>query len=313
MFWKRGRKQTREQANGQPRDVARPLAYPPQRAAVTGSHYPILQQSDYQIVASFLSDRGNVREMNEDACLYIQPQDEATLAQKGELFVVADGMGGHLAGEVASQMAVKLISRQYYESRLRALAALNAALEEANRALFTVSHGDVRFSGMGTTCTALVILNGAAFCAHVGDSRIYLIRAGVPYVMTEDHSQVMEMVKRGVLSLEQARHHPDKNVILRALGTQAQVEISSWEKPFPIRLGDRYVICSDGLYDHVGDDEINQAATGDEPRAACEQLLALAKGRGGFDNITVGIVCIESPPATPQKRPRQTRETEVAG
>jgi protein phosphatase len=270
-----------------------------------------LQQCDYQIIISFLSDRGCVRELNEDACLYIQPQDEATLKEKGALFVVADGMGGHLAGEVASQMAVKLISRYYYESPPGGSLALQAALEEANRALFSMSQGDARFNGMGTTCTALVILNGAAFCAHVGDSRIYLVRSGVPYVMTEDHSQVMEMVRRGVLSREQARHHPDKNVILRALGTQPEVAISSWNKPFPIQLGDRYVICSDGLYDHVTDAEINQAAMSDETHVACEQLLALAKDRGGLDNITVGIVRIESPSVRSRRRPRQTRESEV--
>jgi serine/threonine protein phosphatase PrpC len=124
----------------------------------------------------------------------------------------------------------------------------------------------------------------------VGDSRLYLVRGGQIYLMTEDHSAVMEMVKQGLLTLEQARHHPEKNVILRALGSHAEVEITIWEELFPVHEGDRFLLCSDGLYDLVEDNEILQAVVAGSAQSACEALIALAKERGGYDNITVGIV-----------------------
>src|SRR5262249_10910821 len=178
---------------------------------------------------------------------------------KGRLVVVADGMGGHSAGEVASRMAVDVISRVYYDWPGDPVSALKTSFIEANREIHQSSKEIQARSGMGTTCTALVLRNGSAITAHVGDSRLYLIRDGQIYLMTEDHSAVMEMVKRGLLTREEARHHPDKNVILRALGSHAEVEISIWEEPFPIREGDRFLLCSDGLYDLVEDKEIMDA------------------------------------------------------
>jgi protein phosphatase len=143
---------------------------------------------------------------------------------------------------------------------------------------------------MGTTCTALVLQNGTAISAHVGDSRLYLVRDGSIYLMTEDHSAVMEMVKAGLITLEQARYHPEKNVILRAIGSHSKVEVTTWDEPFPVRAGDRFLLCSDGLYDLVSDEEIKRIVMLSAPQTACENLIALAKERGGHDNITVGIV-----------------------
>jgi protein phosphatase len=164
---------------------------------------------------------------------------------------------------------------------------------------------------MGTTCTALVLQNGTAISAHVGDSRLYLVREGGIYLMTEDHSAVMEMVKAGLITIEQARHHPEKNVILRAMGSHPDVEVTTWQEPFPVRAGDSFLLCSDGLYDLVENDEIKRAVEAAEPRAACESLIALAKERGGHDNISVGIVSLLASGVSQTKPVPETREVEA--
>jgi PPM family protein phosphatase len=264
----------------------------------------------YEVVASLLSDVGCVRELNEDRGQYVRPADAETLENKGMLFVIADGMGGHSAGEVASQMAVDVISRAYYKDGRNSKASLEKAFVEANRQIHAASVAQQSLSGMGTTCTALVLQNGSALAAHVGDTRLYLVRGGAIYLMTEDHSEVMEMVKRGLLTLEEARHHSDKNVILRALGSHPEVQVTLWEEPFPVREGDYFLLCSDGLYDLVEDEEIKEAVTSAEPHTACEKLIALAKAGGGYDNITVSVISIR-PPSGPETRARETRDVGI--
>ena len=265
----------------------------------------------YEVQASLLTDVGCHREVNEDCGRFIQPGDSELLERKGLLLIVADGMGGHSAGEVASNLAVNWISRAYYDDPREPQAALNGAFQEANRSIFETAQGDENLRGMGTTCTALVLQNGSAIAAHVGDSRLYLVRNQAIYLMTEDHSAVMEMVKRGLISLEAARHHPDKNIILRALGSQPEVEVSTWEQPFPVREGDAFLLCSDGLYDLVEDDEIRQTVLSSSPHSACEKLIAMAKDRGGHDNITVGIVSLRPVGNESNRELRETREVEV--
>jgi protein phosphatase len=244
----------------------------------------------YEIVASVRTDKGCVREGNEDSGRLVRPSDAAQLARRGVLLVVADGMGGHSAGEVASQIAVDVIGRLYYQSQGDAHEALRGAVAEANRRIYAAAAADEAKRGMGTTCTALAVRGGQAHIAHVGDSRCYMLRAGEIYQLTEDHSAVMEMVRHGLITKEEARHHEDKNVILRALGTTPEVEVAMTE-PFAVREGDRLLLCSDGLHDLVTDEEIGQAlAAAEDLHAACEQLIELAKERGGHDNITVGIL-----------------------
>ncbi|MCA1849727.1 MAG: Stp1/IreP family PP2C-type Ser/Thr phosphatase [Acidobacteria bacterium] len=245
------------------------------------------------VVVSVQSDKGCVREGNEDSAVHVKPDDPAVLQSKGSLIIVADGMGGHASGEVASQMAVEVVNSIYYQAGNDASQALAVAIREANRRIYAASQKDEKLRGMGTTCTALVLQNGSAYAAHVGDSRLYMVRDGKIYLMTEDHSMVMEMVKRGMITMEEARHRADKNVILRALGTAPEVEVSTWEEPLPVKEGDQYLLCSDGLYDLIEDEEIKQAlVSAPDPQAACESLIALAKERGGHDNITVAVASI---------------------
>ena len=267
----------------------------------------------FEIDASVQTDKGCVREINEDSGRMVRPADPALLASKGTLVVVADGMGGHSAGEVASQMAADIVSRVYYETRGEPAAALKRAVEEANRRIHEEAAADESKHGMGTTCTALALCGGRAYAAHVGDSRLYMLRAGQLYQLSEDHSAVNEMVKLGIITKEQARTHEDKNVILRALGTTPEVEADA-VGPVGLHAGDFYLVCSDGLHDLVLDEEIGQlVARAGDLHAACEQLIALAKERGGHDNITVGLLGVypQGAAADGARNMRTTREVEA--
>jgi len=259
------------------------------------------------VIASVQTDVGCHREINEDCSTYVEPDGEL-LKARGRLVIVADGMGGHSAGEVASRMAVDVISRVYYDSTGDPASALKTSFLEANREIHQSATRDQARKGMGTTCTALVLRNGTALTAHVGDSRMYLIRNGQIYLMTEDHSAVMELVRRGLLTLEEARHHPDKNVILRALGSHREVNVSIWDEPFPVKGGDRFLLCSDGLYDLVDDTEIKEAVLAGDPHSACTRLITLAKDRGGYDNITVAVVGVGIDGRPVDDEIRETRE-----
>jgi len=281
----------------------------PEPVANSGSPHdeePPAPALEYSVQTSLLTDVGCHRQTNEDNGRYVDPQDAGLLAARGRLTIVADGMGGHSAGEVASGIAVDVISRVYYEGDDDASSALKRSFVEANKAIHEAARKDQSLNGMGTTGTALVLRNGSAIAAHVGDSRLYLIRNGQIYLMTEDHSAVMEMVKQGLLSLDEARHHPDKNVILRALGSHPEVEVTIWQEPFPLKTGDRFLLCSDGLYDLVEDEEILQTASSGDVYGACEKLIQLAKEHGGYDNITVAIVSVI--PASEQQ-PGAAKET----
>lgn len=251
------------------------------------------------VIASVQTDPGCVREANEDSGRHINPNDAEVRSSKGTLTIVADGMGGHASGEVASQMAVELISEYYYaDNSLTPADALRNAIELANREIHTTSLSAEEYYGMGTTVIALVLQENTAFSAHVGDSRLYRFRGRGLEMLTIDHSQVMEMVRHGIITMEQARNHDDKNVILRAVGTQEEVEVEVSEA-FAFETGDTFLLCSDGLNDMLDDEEIAQILANEtDIHSACEQLIAAAKESGGHDNITTGIVRIAAPDNT---------------
>lgn len=267
----------------------------------------------YELAASVLTDVGCQREVNEDCGRYVHP-GETRLAEKGVLLLVADGVGGNAAGEVASRTAADVISRVYYDHEGDMQSSLVAAFREANREIQQAAQEQPALAGMGTTCSALAVKDGAAISANVGDSRLYLVRDNEIYLMTEDDSVVGNMVKHGLITREQARVHPDKNVIINALGGAAEISVATWDAPLPIRLGDRFVVCSDGLSDLVEDKEIKNFVANPAPLdAACHHLVALAKERGGHDNITVGILGVlpaEKEAARPPVDTRVTRELE---
>ena len=266
------------------------------------------------VTATMQTDAGCVREANEDSGRHVSPNDRETQFRKGVLTIVADGMGGHASGEVASQMAVDLISELYYADKTHSAPnALRNAIERTNKRIYETSLTDEKLFGMGTTVIALVLLNDTAFSAHVGDSRLYRLRGQKMEMMTLDHSQVMEMVKYGIISMEEARNHDDKNVILRAVGTQPAVEVELSE-PFTIEANDQFLLCSDGLCDMIEDETIRQIwASAKDVHDAGEQLINQAKENGGHDNITVGIIRVSAEgDAEASRNVRITREIEIA-
>ena len=245
----------------------------------------------YPVSAGFLSDRGPVRPNNEDSAAVTIPADKAVLQRKGILVMVADGMGGREGGETASGLAARHVPSAYYLHNGTADESLLAAFRQANRAILDEAERNKRLAGMGTTCSAVAVVNGLAFAAHVGDSRIYLVRGGGAYRMTEDHSAPMQLVNRGIITLAEAAHHEDRNVILRAMGTRPDLEVARWREPFPLQPGDRLVLCSDGLHETVSDGEIAQLAAGSpDPQTACASLIELATRRECGDNVTAAVI-----------------------
>jgi serine/threonine protein phosphatase PrpC len=241
-----------------------------------------------------LSDRGKVRLNNEDACGHIVPGTPEELAEKGAVFVVADGMGGHRGGEIASRIAVRTILAFYSadgeQDRSQALAF---AFREANKTIIEESVADSALFGMGTTCTALALHNGRAYFAHVGDSRGYMLRGGVVRQITNDHSIVGEMVRSGIISDEDARHHPKRNVITRSLGAQEDTAADVPTAPLAIQKGDMFLLCSDGLTTYLSDQDITRILSENRPEEACRKMVKMANEAGGRDNITVQVVAVQ--------------------
>lgn len=266
---------------------------------------------EMRIVVGMATDTGCVREINEDAVDVIRPDSATALKQVGVVAVVCDGMGGHEGGEVASRLAIEAFTRHIAGAPQQPDTMLVGAITAANAAVINAAKREPRLTGMGTTCTALVLREGLAYCAHVGDSRCYMVRDGNIFLMTEDHSAVMELVRQGAITLAEARHHPDKNVISRALGSQPNVQVSTWPRPLQVRPGDRFLVCSDGLHDLVSDADICAAVVSYAPQEACSRLVALARERGGYDNISVAILAMGELDIERPKTPKETRTIEV--
>lgn len=255
-----------------------------------------------------LSDAGCVRSLNEDAVGCMIPREDDPYARAGALAVVADGMGGHAAGEVASQIALRTVLREYYRNPGPPTDALKNAFVIANRAIGEHAAADPSCNGMGTTCSALAIVNDLAYIAHVGDSRIYLLRQGEFRQLTEDDSLVREMYREGLLTAEEASRHPDKNVLLRALGTPGQEPVVSPDG-FPLAHDDVLVLCTDGISDQIDDATIASVIMTLEPVDACQKLIELARMAGGVDNASVAICRVQQQPAAGGAPVRSTRET----
>lgn len=248
-----------------------------------------------ELEVASLSDTGRIRPNNEDAFGHFEPGDDEERRLKGWLFLVADGMGGHRGGEIASQLAVDAIRSSYYsDDAADRAAALKAAVEHANRVILNESATDETLLGMGTTCTAMAVHNQRAYFVHVGDSRAYVLREGELVQITQDHSLVGEMVRSGILSDEDARNHPKRNVITRSLGIHETIALDTPLSPFELKEDDIFVLCSDGLTSLVSDETIRGVLRGNAPDAACRLLVDAANNRGGKDNITVVIVKVES-------------------
>jgi serine/threonine protein phosphatase PrpC len=239
-----------------------------------------------------LTDVGRKREHNEDNMAYVIPKDQTAMMQKGALFIVADGMGGHAAGEVASEIAVDTVSNAYYQDDNDDVrAALLHAIRRANGAIHQRAAENMSRSGMGTTCVAAVLRGNVAYIANVGDSRAYIIRKSQIRQISQDHSWVAEQVRAGLLTEEQARIHAQRNVITRSLGTQPEVEIDIFSEV--LEEGDILVLCSDGLSGLVNDDDLMRTVEQFVPQESVYHLVEHANENGGPDNITAIVARVQ--------------------
>jgi serine/threonine protein phosphatase PrpC len=239
-----------------------------------------------------LTDVGCERPENEDYYCYAEPESEPDFQRKGRLAIVADGMGGHAGGQVASGIAVETVRDTYLnypgdDPR----EALSAAFDAAQSAILEHAREHPDLEGMGSTCTAAVVRDGQLYFGQVGDSRLYLLRGFSIQQITNDHSVVAQMVRDGLITPEQAATHPDRNVLTAALGMESALS-GDFPEAVPLQPNDTLLICSDGLHGLVGNEEMLAVTTGSPPREACQELVRIAKDRGGFDNITVQILRI---------------------
>ncbi len=237
------------------------------------------------------TSKGKIREINQDS-YYISDDENCPL------FIIADGMGGHKAGEIASRMAVEIISSSFLDqikcssSEMDDDSIINAirnSIYKANDEIYRKSSEVEEYSGMGTTVTMAYENNGKFFIGHVGDSRAYLLRDNQLWQMTKDHSLVEELIKNGSITREEARFHPQKNIITRALGIDKEVEIDLIVKE---KLKDDILIlCTDGLTNMLNDDEIKELLiSSDNMQKACDFMVQLSNEKGGLDNISVVAV-----------------------
>jgi len=261
------------------------------------------------INAIVMSDVGNIRQNNEDTGLFVRLADEGIRRTKGYLLLVADGMGGHLAGEVASQMAAEIVNREYVAHRDTIEKSLMRAFQVANRQIFDEAQQHDAFRGMGTTCTAIVVHEQQLYFAHVGDSRAYLFKAGQLVQLTEDHTYIQELLRSGELTPAAAANHPNRNVLTQAMGTKASVRIDVGRCLLPFDMGDRLLLCSDGLYEYCTEADLIQFLSLENLPDAAEKLIDMAKTRGGHDNITV--VLAERLAADQKEASKETREIDL--
>lgn len=234
------------------------------------------------------SDRGLVREENEDSLLLVVPEDPAVAGGKGILAVVADGVGGSVGGKIASSTAVERVRETYFSSERGFIPALVESMRAADREIVEKASREPSCRGMATTCTAFVVHGYDGYLCHVGDSRAYLFRDGVLRRITEDHTLVGRLLADGLITAEAAARHPQKNVIVQALG--------SGQEPAPdtfhvnLENDDVILLCSDGLHGFVSDEYIASRLSCLPVREAGDSLMERAKEMGGADNITVIIL-----------------------
>lgn len=241
------------------------------------------------MIVGVCSDSGKIREVNQDSFFKCKIEDLS-------VFVVADGMGGHKAGEVASYTVVETVEEMINSSKealishsLEIPKFINEVLNESNKRVYEKSNSSIEYEGMGTTVTMAVFYNDEIFLGHIGDSRAYLIRNQEILQITQDHSLVAELVRNGSISEKEAINHPQRNIITRALGTNENVKIDILSKS--VNEGDVVLLCTDGLSNMVSDDMIKDILlTSNDIQEGCERLVSAANELGGLDNITALVI-----------------------
>jgi PPM family protein phosphatase len=255
-----------------------------------------MREPDISFETAALTNTGRMRKNNEDRLFTLEiDQPDGLGAASCGIYIVADGMGGHQAGEVASAIAAKMISFSLLQNLKNISLSrfpsclIKQAINEANREIFSLAARNPDLYSMGTTVTLGFRLDDELYLGQVGDSRAYLIRTNRIQQLTQDHSLVAQLVRKGAITAEQARFHPDRRKILRSLGVASDVTVDTFSQT--LLNGDTLVFCSDGLTGNVSDGEILQyILQTDDAYQACERLIDLANFRGGDDNISVIVV-----------------------
>lgn len=250
-----------------------------------------------------MSDLGLRRANNQDSYSILPADQEEMWRRRGHLFLVADGMGAHAAGELASKLAADNVPHAYHKLvDLTPPEALRKAIEEVNHEVYTRGQANPDFQGMGTTCSALLLLPEGAVVAHIGDSRVYRLRADNLEQLSFDHSLVWEMIAAGEISKDAVPAGIPTNVITRSLGPNPEIKVDL-EGPFPVEEGDTYLLCSDGLTGMVNNEELGSILGCLSPKDAAKTLVDLANLRGGSDNITLIIARVTGPSITEDAEP----------
>jgi len=242
-----------------------------------------------------LTDVGRQRTNNEDSYLYWEAEGDEEFRRKGRLAVIADGMGGYEGGQEASRLAVETV-RHFYESRFdgSAQATLLDAFGAAHENIQRYAHDHPQFHGMGTTCTALSIVERELCFAHIGDTRVYLVRPDTVSRLTRDHSYVGRLVESGIVRSEDAESHPQRHILTAALGSGREIVPDAPEKPVLLEPGDTIVLCTDGLWSLVGEQDLARTVRSNTPSDSCRELVNLALERGGPDNVTLLVLHISA-------------------
>ena len=250
----------------------------------------VSERNSSENIPAAITDVGCEREINEDRYAVVD-------SPMGRAWIVCDGMGGALGGELAAQLAIDAIRRALESGNFDdSQEAIQNAIEEANR-IIVLRRQNPAFSAMGTTIVAVLLNDSEVAVAHAGDSRAYVIRGDEIQQLTTDHTYVQELVDRGTISEQEALTHPQSHVLTKCLGADPRIEIETtmfwtWDKE-PGAQNDILMLCSDGLYSLVDDQEIAEAVKTRTPQDACVHLTELAKTRGGYDNITLAVVPLE--------------------
>jgi protein phosphatase len=239
------------------------------------------------------TDVGCRRENNEDALSYWEPEADSEFQRKGRLAVIADGMGGYEGGQEASRLAIETVLDVYgHDPASDPGAALVKGFLAAHDRIREYADAHPELQGMGTTCTALALQGRKLFVVHVGDSRLYLLRKGIIQRLTHDHSYVGRLVESGILRSEEAENHPQRHILTAALGAGSELSPDALAEPMQVEAGDSLVLCTDGLWSQVNEQELLAVISHNKPAAACKELVRMARARGGPDNITLQILLV---------------------
>jgi serine/threonine protein phosphatase PrpC len=260
----------------------------------------MLVQTPPQVELHTRTDPGPVRDGNEDYCAALTIESESVRAY---LLAVADGLGGHRAGEVASKLAVEtLIAEAQQEGAPLSDRFLGRALQQANLAVINHGHDNPDCFNMQSTLSAIAIQFDRLLLAHVGDCRIFRVRGGAIQQLTTDHTRVTEMLRMRLITPEQALRHPARSMLTRSLGADLILQVDTLRDR--VQPADIYVICSDGLWNEVSSEEIRRAVLDYPGELACERLVQLGWDRGTADNVTVGLARVNAVEAAPPSAPR---------